>query len=121
MIKLTCLLKRKEGMTPAEFQEYWKNSHGPLIASSQCGSHVIRYEQNPRPLGDYRGDDDRSGYDGVTVQWFASMDDYYAHMSDVDSPAMFEDLPKFLDTDHLEFVLTEEPRVIMDGEVDWAR
>ena len=60
MIKLTCLLKRKEGMTPAEFQEYWKNSHGPLIARSQCGSHVIRYEQNPRPLSDYRGDDDRS-------------------------------------------------------------
>jgi uncharacterized protein (TIGR02118 family) len=120
MIKLTCLLKRKEGMTPAEFQEYWKNSHGPFIASSRCGSHVIRYEQNPRPLGDYRGDDDRSGYDGVTVQWFASMEEYYAHMSDDDAPAMFEDLPKFLDTDHLEFILTEEPRVIMDGEVDWT-
>jgi len=74
MIKLTCLLKRREGMTPAEFQDYWKNNHGPLIASSRCGSHVMRYEQNPRPLGDYRGDDDRSGYDGVTVQWFADMD-----------------------------------------------
>ena len=121
MIKLTCLLKRREGMTPAEFQDYWKNNHGPLIASSRCGSHVIRYEQNPRPLGDYRADDDRSGYDGVTVQWFADMDAYYAHMSDVDSPAMFEDLPKFLDTDHLEFVLTEEPRVVMDGEVSWDR
>ena len=120
MIKLTCLLKRKEGMTPAEFQEYWKTSHGPLIASSKCGSHVIRYEQNPRPLSDYRGDDDRSGYDGVTVQWFESMDGYYAHMQEEDSPVMFDDLPKFLDTDHLEFVLTEEPRVVMDGEVDWA-
>ena len=29
MIKLTCLLKRREGMTPAEFQDYWKNNHGP--------------------------------------------------------------------------------------------
>jgi hypothetical protein len=48
------------------------------------------------------------------------MDAYYAHMSDVDSPAMFDDLPKFLDTDHLEFVLTEEPRIIMDGDVDWS-
>jgi hypothetical protein len=121
MIKLTCLLKRREGMSPKEFQDYWKNNHGPLIATSKCGSHVIRYEQNPRPLDDYRGDDDRSGYDGVTVQWFASMDGYYAHMSEVDSPAMFEDLPKFPDTDHLEFVLTEEPRVVMDGAVDWSR
>ncbi len=92
MIKLTCLLKRREGMTPAEFQAYWKNNHGPLIATSRCGSHVIRYEQNPRPLDDYRDDDDRSGYDGVTVQWFASMDAYYAHMSEDDSPAMFEDI-----------------------------
>ena len=27
MIKLTCLLKRREGMTPAEFQSYWKDNH----------------------------------------------------------------------------------------------
>ena len=53
---------------------------------------MIRYEQNPRPLDDYRDDDDRSGYDGVTVQWFASMDEYLAHVNEVDSPAMFEDI-----------------------------
>src|SRR3984957_10453626 len=120
MIKLTCLLKRKEGMTPAEFQAYWKDHHAPLIANGLCGSHVIRYEQNPRPLDDYRGDDDRSGYDGVTVQWFASMDEYNAHMTEEDSPQMFADIPKFLDADHLDFVLTEEPRVIIDGTVDWS-
>ena len=55
MIKLTCLLKRKEGMTPAEFQAYWRQNHGPLIAGGRCGSHVIRYEQNPRPLGTTAG------------------------------------------------------------------
>jgi uncharacterized protein (TIGR02118 family) len=120
MIKLTCLLKRKEGMTPAEFQAYWRDRHGPLIAKGRCGTHVLRYEQNPRPLDDYRGDDDRSGYDGVTVQWFASMDEYYAHMNEDDSPQMFEDITKFLDLDHLDFVLTEEPRVIIDGTVDWT-
>jgi len=32
---------------------------------------------------------------------------------------MFEDIPKFLDTDHLDFVLTEEPRVVIDGSVPW--
>ena len=56
------------------------------------------------------------GYDGVTVQWFASMDEYYAHMGEDDSPHDVEDIPKFLDPDHLEFVLTEEPRVIIDGD-----
>ena len=48
------------------------------------------------------------------------MDEYYAHMNETDSPQMFADIPKFLDPDHLEFVLTEEPRVIIDGEVNWA-
>ena len=121
MIKLTCLLRRKEGLTPAEFHEYWRDHHGPLIANSSAAKYVIRYEQNPRPLSDYRDDDDRSGYDGVTVQWFESMDAYFAHMTEDDFPAMMEDIAKFLDTDHLEVVLTEEPRVIIDGAVDWSR
>ena len=56
----------------------------------------------------------------MTVQWFESMDGYYAHMGENDFPAMMEDIAKFLDTDHLEVVLTEEPRVIIDGEVDWS-
>jgi uncharacterized protein (TIGR02118 family) len=118
MIRLTCLLRRKEGMSPAEFHEYWKNSHGPLVAGSKCGRYAIRYEQHPRPLDDYRSDDDRSGYDGVTVQWFESMDAYFAHMTEDDFPAILEDTARFLDTDRLEYVLTEEPRVIIEGEVN---
>ena len=121
MIKLTCLLRRKEGLTPAEFHAYWRDHHGPLIANSSAANYVIRYEQNPRPLDDYRGDDDRSGYDGVTVQWFESMAGYHAHMGEDDFPAMMEDIAEFLDLEHLDMVLTEEPRVIIDGEVDWSR
>ena len=41
-------------------------------------------------------------------------------MSEDDVPAMMEDIAKFLDTDCLEVVLTEEPRIIIDGEVDWS-
>ena len=73
MVRLTCLLRRKEGLTPAEFHAHWREVHGPLIAASKSGSHVVRYEQHPRPLDDYAGDDD-PGFDGVTVQWFESMD-----------------------------------------------
>ena len=115
MIKLTCLLRRKEGMTPAEFHAYWRDHHGPLIANSSAAKYVIRYEQNPRPLDDYRDDDDRSGYDGVTVQWFESMEDYQAHMAEKDFAEVWADLPKFLDVDRLAFVVTEEPVVILAG------
>lgn len=118
MVKLTCLLKRKEGLTPTEFQAYWRNHHGPLIVRSASGSRVIRYEQHPRPLDDYRSDDDRSGYDGVTVQWFASMDEYQAHMTEDDFSEVMEDVAKFLDLDHLDFVVTEQPWVVIDGEVE---
>ncbi len=89
--------------------------HGPLIAASQSGSHVVRYEQHPRPLSDYSGDDD-PGFDGVTVQWFEDMDSYRAHMAEPDFSSIWTDIERFLDTDQLYFVLTEEPRLIMgDG------
>ncbi len=114
MITLTCLVRRKDGMSPAEFHTYWRERHGPLVASTRSGSHVLRYEQHHRPLDDY-GDVDDGGYDGVTVQWFASMDEYKAHIAETDFAEVWADLPHFLDVDRLSFVLTEEPVVIMAG------
>jgi len=115
MVRLTCLLRRKEGLTPAEFQAHWKDVHGPLIARSQSGRHVLRYEQHPRPLEDYADDDD-AGYDGVTVQWFADMDSYRAHMGEPDFREIWADIERFLDTDRLHFVVTEHPRLVMGDE-----
>ena len=97
MVRLTCLLRRKDGLTPAEFHAYWQEVHGPLIKSSKSGSHVVRYEQHPRPLDDYNGDDD-PGFDGVTVQWFEDMDAYRAHMGEPDFPEIWNDISNFLDT-----------------------
>jgi len=114
MITLTCLVRRKDGMSPEEFHAYWRERHGPLVASTRSGSHVLRYEQHHRPLDDY-GDVDDDGYDGVTVQWFVSMDEYKAHIAEKDFAEVWADLPHFLDVDRLSFVLTEEPVVIMAG------
>lgn len=115
MVRLTCLLRRKAGVTPAEFHEHWRTVHGPLVRSTRSGSHVLRYEQHPRPLSDYSGDDD-PGYDGVTVQWFASMAEYRAHMAEDDFATVWADIETFLDTERLEFVVTEDPRVIIGDE-----
>jgi len=86
-----------------------------LIAASLSGTHVLRYEQHPRPLSDYSGDDD-PGFDGVTVQWFESMDSYNAHMSEPDFQEIWKDIERFLDTDKLHFVLTEHPHVVMGDD-----
>jgi uncharacterized protein (TIGR02118 family) len=115
LVRLTCLLRRKAGLTPAEFHAHWREVHAPLIVGSRSGSHVLRYEQHPRPLDDYSGDDD-SGYDGVTVQWFASMDEYRAHMAEPDFGEIWKDIERFLDTDRLDFVVTEHPRLVMGEE-----
>ena len=114
MVRLTCLLRRRAGMTPAEFHHHWQTVHGPLIPTTASGAHVLRYEQHPRPLSDYSGDDD-PGYDGVTVQWFASMDEYRAHMAEDDFAVVWADIERFLDVDRLHFVVTEHP-LLVTGE-----
>jgi uncharacterized protein (TIGR02118 family) len=115
VVRLTCLLRRKPGVSPAEFHEHWRTVHGPLVASTKSGSHVLRYEQHPRPLDDYADDED-PGYDGVTVQWFASMDEYLAHVAEPDFSLVWADLGNFLDTDRIEFVITEDPRLVMGAD-----
>jgi uncharacterized protein (TIGR02118 family) len=115
MVKLTCLVRRRPGMSPEEFHTYWRDHHGPLVASTASGSHVIRYVQHHRSLGDYSREDD-SGYDGVTEQWFASMDEYRAHIAEPDFAKVWADVESFLDVDRLFFVLTEEPVVIVPGD-----
>jgi uncharacterized protein (TIGR02118 family) len=112
VVRLTCLLRRKAGLTPAEFHEHWRDVHGPLIEASQSGRHVVRYEQHPRPLSDYQGDGD-PGFDGVTVQWFESMEAYKAHMAEPDFSAIWQDIESFLDTGQLHFIVTEDPHLVM--------
>jgi len=112
MIKLVSWFKRKQGMTPAEFHTYWRGRHGPLVMSTRSGRHALRYEQNHRVLSTYRGDDDRDGYDGVTEQWFESVEDFYASLQEDDYHLIEEDVAKFIDPASIQFVLTDEPEIV---------
>jgi uncharacterized protein (TIGR02118 family) len=114
MVRLTCLLRRKDGLSPEEFHQHWGEVHGPLIPTTKSGSHVLRYERHPRPLSEYSADD--PGYDGVTVQWFASMEEYQAHMAEPDFADVWTDIASFLDTDRLEFVVTEDPILVIGDD-----
>lgn len=113
MIKLVAMLKRKEGLTPEEFHRHWREVHGPLIRSTKSGSYVVRYEQNHRPLADY---DNRivSDYDGVTVQWFRSMEDFYASVAEPDYADISADVERFIDTASIVWLLTEDAEVIIE-------
>ena len=112
MVKLICFLKRKPGMSRDDFHRYWREHHGPLVAATKCGEHVLRYEQNPRLSDDYKRDPD--GYDGVTIQWYGSLDSFYASIREPDYADIDADMRNFLDVDELVFMLCEEPEVVID-------
>jgi len=45
MIRLTFLLRRKPNLSLAEFQQYWRDHHGPLVARHATTLNILRYVQ----------------------------------------------------------------------------
>jgi uncharacterized protein (TIGR02118 family) len=111
MVRLICLLKRREGMSVEAFHRYWREHHGPLVASTRSGSYVRRYVQLHQVHAP-SAEATEPQFDGVTEQWFDSIDDYYASLAEPDYARIAEDLPKFLDVGRLAFVVVDD-----DGEV----
>lgn len=82
MIRLVLMMRRKPDLTLAEFQAWWREDHGPLVASFQSRLGILRYTQSHRdilPNGDDAGAAIRSArggmqdpYDGVSEMWFGS-------------------------------------------------
>jgi uncharacterized protein (TIGR02118 family) len=78
MIKLIGFLKRKDGMSVADFQAYWRDIHAPMIARSPG---LRRYIQSHACLEVY--DEYPPAFDGVAEAWF---DDLGAFDAAVASP-----------------------------------
>jgi EthD domain len=80
MIRLVHLLRRKAGTTLAEFSDYWRAEHGPLVASYQSRLGILRYTQTHRDPtteeADAKASAARGGmepsYDGVADFWWDS-------------------------------------------------
>jgi uncharacterized protein (TIGR02118 family) len=70
MVKYIICARRKPGWTRAEFSDYWRNQHGPLVRSvPEFMRHVRKYVQchivaGAPPLGV------EGAYDGVAELWF---------------------------------------------------
>ena len=109
MVKLICFVRRKPGMDAEEFHRYWRERHGPLVASTKSGAHALRYEQNHRVREHW----DQAGYDGVTEQWFHSVDDFYASLQEDDYHLIEADIVTFIDVDSLEWMITDPAEVIV--------
>ena len=106
---LFAFVKRKEGMSREDFLRYWHDVHGPLIRDTPgLGDRTVSYVQHPAH------DNDRSGFDGVAVQEFASWDDFLAMLEGDAGRAMREDEANFLDPSSIKVVFTEGEVVMID-------
>lgn len=83
MIKLVFALRRKPELTVAEFQDYWRETHAPLVAERADVLKIKRYVQvhTADVDGLHRAFQQRNGgapepFDGVAELWFESLDDF---------------------------------------------
>lgn len=67
----------------------------------------MRYEQHPARA------DDRSGWDGVAVQQFASWDDFLGMLDGPEGELMRADEANFIEASSIRVVFTDDPVVIV--------
>jgi uncharacterized protein (TIGR02118 family) len=78
MIRLTFMMRRRPNETRAEFQRYWLEQHGPLMASFATDLNVLRYVQCHTTEDDHsklwgRRGEMEAPYDGVAEVWWESV------------------------------------------------
>lgn len=107
-MKLFAFVKRREDLSRDEFLRYWHEVHGPLIRDTPgLGDRTLRYVQHPSHPSD------RSGWDGVAEQEFASWEDFLAMISGPEGEVMRADEANFLDSSSIKVVFTEGEVVVI--------
>ncbi|MCR5875090.1 EthD domain-containing protein [Phenylobacterium sp. J426] len=123
MIKLTFCLTRLPHLTRAAFQEYWFNTHAPLVASVAETLQIRRYVQlhslPPEASAGIRASREAPPeYDGVAELWFDSLEAVAANGSRPEAQAagrlLLEDERKFIDLPRSPLWWSEE-RVVVGG------
>lgn len=107
MIRLAFYLRRRPELSIEAFRRYWRERHGPLVASCATDLRILRYVQTHRvetPLesGAQRARDVMEpAYDGVADFWFASEADVEAAVTSAEGreamAALLEDETSFVD------------------------
>lgn len=123
MIKLTFCLTRAPHLTRAAFQDYWFNTHGPLVASVAEALQIRRYVQlhslPPEASAGIRASRDAPAeYDGVAELWFDSLESMAENGKRPEAIAagrmLLEDERKFIDLPRSPLWWSEE-RVVVGG------
>jgi uncharacterized protein (TIGR02118 family) len=96
MIKVFGYLKRKPGLSPQEFADYYENNHVPLVLSKAFVPIV--YKRNYIQRGDALNiEGDEIGFDCMTELVFTDRDDLSAWMASLGGNEIAEDEENFID------------------------
>jgi uncharacterized protein (TIGR02118 family) len=124
MVKLVFLLRRLPHLSRAEFQRYWRETHGPLVARHADVLRIQRYVQThaietpyaeairvPRGTGE--------PYDGAAELWWESLDDLAAAAAtpagQAAGAALLEDERRFIDLPRSSLFFCEEHTLVERG------
>jgi uncharacterized protein (TIGR02118 family) len=125
MIKLTYCLHRLPSLTRADFQDYWRNKHAPLVAAAQEALGIRRYIQQhsvDSPIGAANNEGrgipygDGEDFDGVAELWFDSEEAVAAAVAteagQKHARILVEDEAKFIDFARSRSFITKANEVI---------
>jgi uncharacterized protein (TIGR02118 family) len=122
MIKLVFCVRRREGMDLEEFQRYWRETHGPLVARNAQALRIRRYVQVHRretpidgPAREERGIAVEP-YDGAAELWWDGVEDIAAALETEEgrraAAELVEDERRFIDLPRSSLWLGEEHVVV---------
>ena len=109
MVRIEFALRRKPGMSREDFQAYWRDIHGPLVARHSSNLAIHRYIQlhtldDPinDALAEARGGMEEP-YDGVAELWWedaAALSAFGTKAGQAAALELLEDEKKFIDLAH---------------------
>jgi uncharacterized protein (TIGR02118 family) len=117
LLKLTFCLRRLPTLTLPEFQDYWRNKHGPLVRRLQPALGMARYVQLHRLDNDLADGMRRvrgapEPFDGIAELWWASEEVYRAARRSPEARdagrLLLEDEARFIDLPHSPLWLNRE-------------
>ena len=122
MIVITFLLRRRPDMPADAFHRYWREQHGPLVASHAHTLGIRRYSQLHATdsafgtgIAHSRGCEP-SDWDGIALVWFDSEDALVAAGATPEGQAageaLLEDERRFIDLPRCQLFLSDDHSVV---------
>lgn len=107
--KMLCILRRHPALDLDTFHEHWLRHHGGLFQTiPELNEPLWGYDQN------HGLRDPDAAFDGVTEQWFESLDTFVASLAAASHASVVNpDVAYFLDPSSLHFIMAGKPTVVI--------